>query len=108
MALPLAGTVASPELNATLARLKQHQNKASGIIKHNTNAVKSTWPPRKPSPATTSTRAIARSPRRPRRQSSQPSKLAAGVLARGRGGARAGEGGGPFGSRASRHAAVAQ
>eukprot|EP00873_Tetraselmis_striata_P027152 jgi/Tetstr1/447416/TSEL_034850.t1 len=28
------------ELNATLARLKQHQKKAGGIIKHNTNAVK--------------------------------------------------------------------
>eukprot|EP00873_Tetraselmis_striata_P017718 jgi/Tetstr1/437982/TSEL_026612.t1 len=28
------------ELNATLARLKQHLKKAGGIIKHNTNAVK--------------------------------------------------------------------
>eukprot|EP00873_Tetraselmis_striata_P002645 jgi/Tetstr1/422909/TSEL_013690.t1 len=40
VALPLAGTGASPELNATLVRLKQLHKKACGIIKHNTNAVK--------------------------------------------------------------------
>eukprot|EP00873_Tetraselmis_striata_P006155 jgi/Tetstr1/426419/TSEL_016727.t1 len=40
VALPLAGTAASPELNATLRVLKQHQKKAGGSIKHNTNAVK--------------------------------------------------------------------
>eukprot|EP00873_Tetraselmis_striata_P021022 jgi/Tetstr1/441286/TSEL_029537.t1 len=43
-ALPLAGTAASLELNATLGMLKhQQKNKAPGIIvKHNTNAVKNT------------------------------------------------------------------
>eukprot|EP00873_Tetraselmis_striata_P034737 jgi/Tetstr1/455001/TSEL_041859.t1 len=37
---PLAGTAASPKLHGLVGVLAQHQKRAGGIIKHNTNAVK--------------------------------------------------------------------
>eukprot|EP00873_Tetraselmis_striata_P041854 jgi/Tetstr1/462118/TSEL_007186.t1 len=94
--LPLAGTIASPELNATLGGLKQHQKKAGGIIKHNTNAVKSL----------AAKQAFAgdnveegSSPEPPTKKAKQPAKPAAGVPARGRGGAGAKVGVGRSGLR---------
>eukprot|EP00873_Tetraselmis_striata_P008652 jgi/Tetstr1/428916/TSEL_018892.t1 len=51
------------ELNGIVDALMQHHKKAGGIIKHNTNAVKNRMAfTGKPSPATTSTRGVARSP----------------------------------------------
>eukprot|EP00873_Tetraselmis_striata_P020554 jgi/Tetstr1/440818/TSEL_029125.t1 len=41
VSLPLAGTAASPKPHGLVGVLKQHQERASDIIKHNTNAVKS-------------------------------------------------------------------
>eukprot|EP00873_Tetraselmis_striata_P008747 jgi/Tetstr1/429011/TSEL_001872.t1 len=60
-------------LHGLVGVLAQQQKRAGGIIKHNTNAVKNLAAIAKPSPATTSTRAVARSPR-PRRPSSPPSR----------------------------------
>eukprot|EP00873_Tetraselmis_striata_P019732 jgi/Tetstr1/439996/TSEL_028357.t1 len=99
--MPLAGTAASPELNGFVAMLKQWQKRAGGIIKHKTNAVKNV----------VATQALlypgdnvdeGSSPEPPARKAKQPAKPAAGVLARGRGGAGVRTGGGAFGSRAGR------
>eukprot|EP00873_Tetraselmis_striata_P014504 jgi/Tetstr1/434768/TSEL_023819.t1 len=71
--------------------------KAGGIIKHNTNADKDM----------AATQAFpgdvdeGSSPEPPVKKAKQPAKPAAGVPARGRGGAGARVGGGPFGSRAA-------
>eukprot|EP00873_Tetraselmis_striata_P014507 jgi/Tetstr1/434771/TSEL_023822.t1 len=96
VAQPLAGTAASPELHGFVGMLK-----AGGIIKHNTNAVKN--------PA--ATQALpgdnadkGSSPESPAKKAKQPANPAAGVPARGRGGAKASmAGSGPFGSRAGRY-----
>eukprot|EP00873_Tetraselmis_striata_P025827 jgi/Tetstr1/446091/TSEL_033691.t1 len=40
LALPLAGTAASPKLHGLMGVLKQLKKRAGGIITHNTNAVK--------------------------------------------------------------------
>eukprot|EP00873_Tetraselmis_striata_P040762 jgi/Tetstr1/461026/TSEL_006176.t1 len=78
---------------------------AGGIIKHNINAVK----------RTAATQAFpsdinvdeGSSPEPPAKKAKQPAKPAAGVPARSRGGDGARAGGGAFGSRAGRQAAVA-
>eukprot|EP00873_Tetraselmis_striata_P027709 jgi/Tetstr1/447973/TSEL_035277.t1 len=78
---------------------------AGGIIKHNTNAVK----------RMAATQAFpsdinvdeGSSPEPPAKKAKQPAKPAAGVPARSRGGDGARAGGGAFGSRAGRQAAVA-
>eukprot|EP00873_Tetraselmis_striata_P025479 jgi/Tetstr1/445743/TSEL_033391.t1 len=87
------------ELNATLGMLKQQKKKADGIIKHNTNAAKSQ----------VATQAFpgdnvdeGSSPELRVKKAKQPAKPAARVPARGRGGAGAIAGGGPFGSRDGR------
>eukprot|EP00873_Tetraselmis_striata_P008691 jgi/Tetstr1/428955/TSEL_018930.t1 len=79
--------------------LAQKQMRAGGIIKHNTNAVKTM----------AATQAVpgdnvdeGNSPEPPAKKAKQPAKPAAGVPARGRGGAGAMVGGGAFGSRAAR------
>eukprot|EP00873_Tetraselmis_striata_P016202 jgi/Tetstr1/436466/TSEL_025294.t1 len=89
-----------------MAWLKQHQKKTGGIIKHNTNAVKNM--------AATRTQALpgdnvdeGTRPEPPAKKTKQPDQPAATVPARGRGGAGVRVGGGPFGSRASRQAAMA-
>eukprot|EP00873_Tetraselmis_striata_P024250 jgi/Tetstr1/444514/TSEL_032393.t1 len=73
VSLPLAGTAALPKLHGLVGVLAHQKKRSGGIIKHNTNAVKNLAAIAKPSPATTSTRAVARSPR-PRRPSSPPSR----------------------------------
>eukprot|EP00873_Tetraselmis_striata_P026717 jgi/Tetstr1/446981/TSEL_034439.t1 len=101
VSLPLAGTGASPNLHGLVGVHAQQQKRAGGIIKHNTNAVKNLAAKRKPSPATTSTRAVAQSPR-PRRPSSPLSRR---LDSRSGAGARAG--GGAHRSWAGRRVAVA-
>eukprot|EP00873_Tetraselmis_striata_P001475 jgi/Tetstr1/421739/TSEL_001198.t1 len=82
---------------------RNNSQRAGGIIKHNTNAVKNM----------AATQAVPRdvdegsSPEPPAKKAKQPAKPAAGGLARGRGGAGAKAGGGALGSRAGRRAAVA-
>eukprot|EP00873_Tetraselmis_striata_P018274 jgi/Tetstr1/438538/TSEL_027090.t1 len=105
VSLPLAGTAASPKLHYGLVGVPAHQQKrAGGIIKHNTNAVKNL----------AATQAVpgynvdeGSSPEPLAKKVKQPAKPAAGVLARGRGGAEARASGGACGSRAGRQAAVA-
>eukprot|EP00873_Tetraselmis_striata_P019204 jgi/Tetstr1/439468/TSEL_027901.t1 len=104
VSLPLAGTAASPKLHGLVGVLAQQQKRAGGIIKHNTNAVKNL----------AATQAVpgdnvdeGNSPEPPAKKDKQPAKPAAGGPARGRGGAGARAGGGAFGSRVSRRAAVA-
>eukprot|EP00873_Tetraselmis_striata_P033570 jgi/Tetstr1/453834/TSEL_003998.t1 len=64
VSLPLAGTAASQKLHGLVGVLKQQQKRVCGIIKLNTNAVKNLAATQyEPSPTTTSTRAVARSPR---------------------------------------------
>eukprot|EP00873_Tetraselmis_striata_P021930 jgi/Tetstr1/442194/TSEL_030344.t1 len=104
VALPLAGTAASPEFNATLGLLDLQQKRAGGIIKLNTNAVRNL----------AGTQAFpgdnvgeGSSPEPPAKKAKQPAKPAAGVPARDRGGAGVRAGGGAFGSRAGRQTAMA-
>eukprot|EP00873_Tetraselmis_striata_P035666 jgi/Tetstr1/455930/TSEL_042711.t1 len=77
VSLPLAGTAASAKLPGLFAGVPARQKKrAGGIIKNNNNAVKkaaNASAATQTVPATTSTRAVARSPR-PRRPSSPPSQ----------------------------------
>eukprot|EP00873_Tetraselmis_striata_P040851 jgi/Tetstr1/461115/TSEL_006254.t1 len=81
----------------------EHQKRAGGIIKHNSNAVKNL----------AATQAFpgenvdeGNSPEPRAKKAKQPAKPAAGVPARGRGDAKAKAGGGAFGSRAGRQTAV--
>eukprot|EP00873_Tetraselmis_striata_P025861 jgi/Tetstr1/446125/TSEL_033725.t1 len=104
VSLPLAGTAASPKPRGLAGVLAQQQNRAGGIIKHNTNAVKKL----------AATQAVpgdnvdeGSSPEPPAKKAKQPAKPAAGVPTRGWGGAGARAGGWAFGSRGGRHAAVA-
>eukprot|EP00873_Tetraselmis_striata_P005308 jgi/Tetstr1/425572/TSEL_015995.t1 len=104
VSLSLAGTAAFPKLHGFVGVLAQQQKRAGGIIKHNTNAVKNL----------AGTQAVpgdnvdeGSRPEAPAKKTNQPAKPATGVPARGRGGAGAKAGGGAFGSRDGRHAAVA-
>eukprot|EP00873_Tetraselmis_striata_P045886 jgi/Tetstr1/466150/TSEL_010711.t1 len=106
VSLPLAGTAASPKLHSLVGVLAQQLKspRAGGIIKHNTNAVNNL----------AATQAVpgdnvdeGSSPELPAKKAKQPAKPAAGVPARGRGGAGARAVGGAFGSRAGLQAAVA-
>eukprot|EP00873_Tetraselmis_striata_P018208 jgi/Tetstr1/438472/TSEL_027027.t1 len=99
-----AGTAASPMLHGFVGVLARQQQKAGGIIKHNTNAVKNL----------AATQAFpgdnvdeGSCPEPSGKKAKQPVKPASGVAARGRGGAGARVGGGPFGPRAGRHTAMA-
>eukprot|EP00873_Tetraselmis_striata_P018669 jgi/Tetstr1/438933/TSEL_002950.t1 len=83
--------------------LKHQQNKVGDIIKHTTDAVKNL----------AATQAFpgdnvdeGSGPEPPAKKAKQPAKLAAGVMARGRGGVWARAGGGPFGSRDGRQTAM--
>eukprot|EP00873_Tetraselmis_striata_P027909 jgi/Tetstr1/448173/TSEL_035464.t1 len=96
VSLPLAGTAASPKLHNLVDVLAQQQKRAGGIIKHDTNAVVNL----------AATQAVpgdnvdeGSCPEPPAKKAKQPAKLAAGVPARGRGGAGARAGSGTFGSR---------
>eukprot|EP00873_Tetraselmis_striata_P018314 jgi/Tetstr1/438578/TSEL_027129.t1 len=84
VALPLAGTAASPKLHGLVGVPKQQQKKAGGMIKHNTNAVKNM----------AATQAFpgnnvdeGNSPEPPAKKAKKPTKSAAGVPAMGWGGA---------------------
>eukprot|EP00873_Tetraselmis_striata_P025448 jgi/Tetstr1/445712/TSEL_003511.t1 len=95
VALPLApGATASPELNRIVGVLKQHQKKAGGIIKHNTNAAKNLAATKAFSGDNVDERS---GPEPPAKKAKQHVKPAAGVPAgagRGRGGAGGRAGGG--------------
>eukprot|EP00873_Tetraselmis_striata_P022390 jgi/Tetstr1/442654/TSEL_030748.t1 len=95
---------ANYRLHGFVGLLKQQQNPAGGIIKHNTNAVKNL----------AATQAFSgdnvdegSSPEPPAKRAKQPAKPVAGVPSRGRGGTRGRADGGPFGSRAGRQTAMA-
>eukprot|EP00873_Tetraselmis_striata_P045892 jgi/Tetstr1/466156/TSEL_010717.t1 len=104
VSLPLDGTAASPKLHGLVGVLAQQQNGAGGIIKHNTNTVKN-MAATQAVPGDNVDEGI--SPEPPAKKAEQPAKPAAGGPAQGRGGAGARAGGGAFGSRAVRLAAVA-
>eukprot|EP00873_Tetraselmis_striata_P028234 jgi/Tetstr1/448498/TSEL_035764.t1 len=104
VSLPVAGTAASPKLHGLVGVIAQHQRRAGGIIKHITDAAKN-LAATQASPGDNVDE--GRSPEPPAKKAKQPAKPAAGVPARGRGGPGAMAGGGAFGSRGGRHAAVA-
>eukprot|EP00873_Tetraselmis_striata_P007459 jgi/Tetstr1/427723/TSEL_017847.t1 len=99
--LPLAGTVASPKLHGLVGVLEQQKKMAGGIIKHNTNAVKTNLAATQAVPGDNVDEGS--SPEPPAEKAKQPAKPpVAGVPARGRGGsAGARAGGGAFGSIAA-------
>eukprot|EP00873_Tetraselmis_striata_P002558 jgi/Tetstr1/422822/TSEL_013613.t1 len=94
----------TPKLHGLVGVLAQQQKRAGVIIKNNTNAVKNM----------AATQAFpgdnldeGSSPEPPASKAKHPANHAAGVPARGRGGTRARAGGGAFGLRDVRQAAVA-
>eukprot|EP00873_Tetraselmis_striata_P022852 jgi/Tetstr1/443116/TSEL_031172.t1 len=97
VSLPQAGTAASPKLHGLVGVLAQQQKRVSGIIKHNTNAVKNM----------AATQAVpgdnvdeGSSPEPPTKKAKRLAKPAVGGRARCRGGAGARAGGEALGSRA--------
>eukprot|EP00873_Tetraselmis_striata_P017027 jgi/Tetstr1/437291/TSEL_002775.t1 len=96
VSLPRAATAASPNFHGLVGVLKLQQKRASGIIKHNTNAVKN-LAATQAFPGDNVDEAAARSPR-PRRPSSPPSRRmecrpgAGAVLGSGRAVGRSGRG----------------
>eukprot|EP00873_Tetraselmis_striata_P037805 jgi/Tetstr1/458069/TSEL_044576.t1 len=85
VALPQAGTVASPKLKSVVGVLRQHLKKAGGIIKHNTNAVKNMAATQV---FTGDNVDEVSSPEPPAKKPKQPAKPAVEVPARGWGGYR--------------------
>eukprot|EP00873_Tetraselmis_striata_P007247 jgi/Tetstr1/427511/TSEL_017637.t1 len=103
VALPLAGTAASPKIHGLVGMLKQPLKRAGGFIKHNTNAVKN-LAAMQAFPGDNVDEGSSSEP--PAKKAKPPAaKPAGGVPARGRGGVGARAGGGVFGSRAGRQAA---